>query len=394
MTTRLLYLVSHPIQYQAPLLRRLAREPDIELRVLFEKLDSAASYYDPGFARTVSWDVSLLDGYEYVALKDTDLTSALADCDVLWMHGWQSWVARRALSMARRQRVPVLMRAENWDGAMPDGAGMRGWLKRWFLQWVFSRCAGFLAVGSRNRLYYERRGIKSSRIFLMPYGIDNAFFREGAAAAQKHRQNLRRDLKIEDGQSVVLVPGKMIARKHPEHALAAWRRIVTAPADLPGGKSPALVFVGDGPLMASLREQVMPGEPVHFLGFRNQTELPALYELADVVLVPSEQEPWGLVVNEAMACGTAVIATDQVGAAFDLIGLETTAESPNAPGLVVPFGELDTFAEALKSVLRNSARMGQSAMDRVAAFDFEAQAAGLKSAVSACVLEGGPCRID
>ncbi|MEX2450263.1 MAG: glycosyltransferase family 4 protein [Rhodospirillales bacterium] len=383
MTTRLLYLVSHPIQYQAPLLRQLAREPGIELRVLFERLDSAERYYDPGFARTVSWDVSLLDGYDYASLEDTSLRDALAACDILWMHGWQSWASRRALYWAHRKNIPVLMRAENWDGAMPDGLGLRGWLKQRFLKWVFSRCAVFLAIGSRNRLYYETRGIDPSRIFPMPYGIDNAFFRQRALEAEPHEQELRRELDIQDGQPVILVPGKMIARKHPEHALAAWRRITALPAYGSGKTKPVLLYVGDGPLMASLRAQVRPEEPVHFLGFRNQTELPAFYRLADVVLVPSEQEPWGLVVNEAMACGTAVIATDQVGAAFDLIGLDATPEMPNAPGLVVPFGDPDAFAAALEAVLQNASRMGQAAVTRVAAFDFDTQIAGLASAIAA-----------
>ncbi|MDP6175791.1 MAG: hypothetical protein QGF09_16640 [Rhodospirillales bacterium] len=143
MTTKLLYLVSHPIQYQAPLLRRIAEDPEIDLRVIFESDFSKDAYHDQGFGTQIAWDVPLLKGYESSLLVAVDLASELENCDALWVHGWQSKTMRRAIPLAKKKNKPVLMRGENWDGAMPDGWGLRGWLKRLYLKRIFGNCAGF-----------------------------------------------------------------------------------------------------------------------------------------------------------------------------------------------------------------------------------------------------------
>ncbi len=383
MKTRLLYLVSHPIQYQAPLLRLISNDPEIALKVVFENVDTASTYYDPGFDRDITWDVSLLDGYDSSPLSDINLRQVLSSSDVLWMHGWQSWTARKTLYLADKINLPVLMRAENWEGAMPDGSGLKGWLKAHYLQWIFKRCRAFLAIGSLNKAYYLNRGVSGERIFSMPYGIDNDFFREHAIKAEQSSLALRDKHGLLPDQPVILVPGKLIERKHPELALHAWRHLIEQKKGEKISKQSALLFAGDGPLAATLMSEAESYEAVKFLGFCNQTELPALYNLADVVVIPSEEEPWGLVVNEAMACGTAVIASDQVGSAYDLIGQNTDEDILNVPGLMVPSGDESALANALDVVLQHSGAMGQAAIKKVAQFDFNHQIAGLKEAILA-----------
>lgn len=360
---RLLHIVSHPIQYQAPLFRRIAALPDIRLRVLFAR-DTEAGQFDSGFQRDIRWDVPLRGGYNSVFRHETDWTRELAACDAVWMHGWQgAWMAR-VLARARALGKPVLMRGENTDSAMPDGGGLRGWLKRRYLAWVFARCAAFLAIGEANREYYRRRGVPAERIFSMPYAVDNAFFRARALAARPHRAELRRALGL-DERPVVLFAGKLMPRKHPDRLLRAWAR-----ASWPD-RRPALLFVGDGALRATM-ERAAPPE-VRFLGFRNQTELPALYDLADVFVLPAEGEPWGLAVNESMACGTAVVVSDQVGCARDLVGFSC--------GAVVPAGDEESLARALVDVVGRAAAAGEAAARRIAGWDFEADVAGLRAAL-------------
>jgi len=360
--TRLLYLVSHPIQYQAPLLRRIAVEPGIDLRVVFERIDTEQGYFDPGFQTRVEWDVPLRQGYESAALAETCLSDEIGKAEVVWLHGWRSSMLLQALALARVKGRPVLMRGENQDRAMPDGTGLRGWVKRRFLRWVFARSAGFLAVGTANRDYYLGRGVRPGRVFSMPYAVDNAFFAARAQAADPAA--LRREFGLPEGRKVVLFAGKFQRRKRPDLLLAAWRR-------LPEPR-PVLLMVGDGEMRAGLEAEM--GQGVVFAGFRNQSELPAFYALADVFVLPSECEPWGLAVNEAMACGTAVVVSDQVGAAPDLVD--------EGVGAVFAAGDEAGLAAALERVLDRSDALGAAARARIAIWDFEVDVAGLKEALA------------
>jgi len=366
--TRLLYLVSHPIQYQAPLLRRIAGEPGIELRVLYGDRASAALHREPEFGVDVAWDVPLLDGYDHVALASTDLGREIAAADAVWIHGWQYPWQRRALTLAVRQDVPVLMRGENWSVAMPDPPGALGWAKRLWRRRLFQQIAGFLAIGSCNRDYYAAHGVATDRLFSMPYAVDNAFFAARAAASAAWQGELRHQLGVAPDQPVLLFVGKLTPRKSPELLAAAWAGARWS------GRPPALVFVGDG----EMREAVRRIAPQAVLaGFRNQSELPAFYGLADLLVVPSRREPWGLVVNEAMACGTAVVASDEVGAAHDLIGPET--------GAIFSAGDADALAARLTDCLPRAAALGEAARQRVAGWDFEEDVSGLKTALAAVV---------
>lgn len=362
--TRLLYLVSHPIQYQAPLLRLIAAQPDIRLRVVFERCDTEGGYFDQGFGTRIHWDVPLRDGFDSVALAETDLRREIATADVIWLHGWGSRIMLEALSAARNAGKPILMRGENWDGAMPDGSGLRGWIKRRLLDWVFKRTAAFLTIGSKNREYYLRHGIEESRLFPVPYAVDNEFFAVRADLSPPERLALRRRLGLPEDRRIILFAGKFQARKRPDLIAAAW-------SQLPEPR-PALLFVGDGEMRPAL-ENTLRGSVV-FAGFRNQTELPALYALADVFVLPSEREPWGLAINEAMACGTAVVATDQVGAAFDLV-------HPDC-GRMIPAGNAAALAHALGEVLVRPEEMGAAATRRVADWSFAANLDGLRRAIA------------
>ena len=127
-------------------MRLISKEPNIILRVIFENNPENLAYYDPGFDCKVEWDTPLTDGYNNEYLSNTNLDNEIKNADVLWLHGWGSSVFRRALRLAKRQGIPVLMRGENCDIAMPDGYGLRGWLKRRYINWILKHCSAFLAA--------------------------------------------------------------------------------------------------------------------------------------------------------------------------------------------------------------------------------------------------------
>ena len=373
-TLRLLYLVSHPIQYQAPLLRLIAGQPDIELLVLFEHFDTATTYHDSGFGHDISWDVPLTDGYDHQAIESAcHLQALLAKADALWVHGWDSPLKRKAIRYAKKIGVPVLMRGENTDAAMPDGWGPRGIAKRLYLSRIFANCSGFLCIGSDNQSYYEKRGVGAGRLFQMPYTVDNDFFKTRIEAASKDRAAFRKSLGIPENSPVILYAGKLQARKHPLTLLKAFQKL-----DAEKTGNPYLLYVGDGEQRDQLTSAVKTaGDHVQILGFKNQTELPAFYDLADIFVLASEKEPWGLSINEAMIGGCVPIVTSECGSTRDLID-ETR-------GRVVRPGDADQLADALCDLLRDRARlraMGLSAQNRLSSWGLQESVDGLRHALT------------
>ncbi len=366
MSVSLLYLVSHPIQYQAPLLRRIADEPGIDLRVLFAH-DTSSGYHDIGFGRHIRWDGDspLREGYTSRVATYASLWPEISRCDVLWIHGWQGPLFWVALLLARTMGKPVLMRGENTLCAMPDGQGMRQWIKRLYLKAIFSCCSLFLTIGSDNRAYYLAHGVPSERLIPMPYAIDNDRFSQAALTARPDRLALRRHLGLPEDRPIILFAGKLTARKRPDLLLQAWK---SAPWR---AQKPVLLFVGDGQLLSDLK--AWSDEDVYFSGFVNQSALPAYYDLADIFVLPSVREPWGLAVNEAMACGTPVIVSDQVGAANDLVD--------GATGIVVPADDALALGLAMAELLGRASEAGRAAHATIMGWGYREDVQGLHRAL-------------
>ena len=392
---RLAYLVSHPIQYQAPLLRRVAREPGLDLTVFFGSDFSARGYQDPGFGVEVAWDTPLLEGYRsriLPALRDngtvtatTPLSRAILPAlidrsgkpafDALWVHGYASANALRGIAAAHTLGIPVLLRAESWSGDRPRSA-LKLALKRAFFRYLRPQITATLPIGSRNAAYWrDSLGLNIPQ-FLMPYAVDNSFFVRKAAEAQPHLPTFRADLRLAEGRPVILFASKLQTRKHADHLLHAVRLLQTQTH-----LHPYLLLIGDGEersTLESLTHSLSLTDCVRFLGFRNQSQLPAFFALADVFVLPSRHEPWGLILNEAMAAGCPVIASSDVGAAPDLITDDVT-------GFTYPAGDIPALTLALHRTLADpetSPRLGRAATKRIATWDFEADLQGLRNALA------------
>ncbi|MCX5892544.1 MAG: glycosyltransferase family 4 protein [Deltaproteobacteria bacterium] len=392
---RLAYLVTHPIQYQAPLLRRLAREPGIDLTVFFCSDFSAKQFLDPTFGRVIEWDVPLLEGYRYEilpALGDRDRVSFFRPLSyglakrlreggfqVLWIHGYNRWFHWLAMWSAKRLGLKVLIRDEATLISAPRSYGKR-LLKQGFFAGLGRLADGFLAIGSLNKAYYRHYGLAEERIFAVPYAVDNAFFQAGAERAAGRREELRRELGLEAGRPVILFVSKIEPRKRPADLLAAYIKLLQSGAV---AGPPYLLFVGDGEQRGPLEEVVrqMQLDPVRFLGFKNQSELPAYYDLCEVLVLPSVFEPWGLVVNEVMNAGRAVIVSDQVGCGPDLV---RNGEN----GYIFPAGDRAALAELLRKVLAEPAvwrAMGARSREIISQWSFAEDLSGLRQALSAVV---------
>jgi glycosyltransferase involved in cell wall biosynthesis len=325
---RISYFLTHPIQYQSPLIRHLSAG-GLNLEVVYATDITAHGYQDAGFGTQVVWDIPLLEGYPHRVLHPGSplpqglggygayLRSAGAALDegrtdAVWIHGWGNAYPLAALRAAKKRKLPVLMRGETYLDCLRGGR-LRRAAHALVLSRLFRGVSRFLAIGNANRKYYRWHGVPDERIHTVPYAVDNVFFQERCQEAAPQREKLRAELGIEPGRPLVLFCAKLIAVKDATTLIRAIGKARET--------APVLLLAGDGAMrqyLEKLAADVAPG-CVRFLGFRNQTQLPALYDLCDVFVLPSVFEPWGLVVNEVMNAAKPVIVSDKVGSGHDLV---------------------------------------------------------------------------
>jgi glycosyltransferase involved in cell wall biosynthesis len=350
MTLRLGILVSHPIQYHAPLFRELTRY--VDLKVYFAHRQTARGQAGAGFNVAFEWDVDLLGGYSHRFLRNRarhPSTDHFAGCDTpeigeeirqghfdaFLVMGWYLKSYWQAVRTCRSLRVPVMVRGDSQLGTA------RNWLKRILKEPIypcvlrqFDAC---LYVGEKNREYLERYGVPVERLFFSPNCIDNSTF--GSQARAIDRLTSRGKMGIKPKQCAVLFVGKLLDVKRPRDLIEALHILRGDGVDAIG------VFAGDGPLRGALERQGLERQvPLAFLGFCNQTALPEVYAVADVLVLPSGSESWGLVVNEALACGTPVVVSSAVGCAPDLA-------IPGRTGTVFEVGNVRSLVAAIKRVI-------------------------------------------
>ena len=393
---RLAYLVSHPIQYQAPLLRRIAQEPDIDLTVFFGSDFSVRGYKDEGFGVGVKWDVPLLEGYQYEflpVLRDkatVSITSPInhgiasrlrgaqgrSEFDVLWVHGYSTVNALHGMIAAKSLGIPVLLRAESWLGDRARGKAQLT-AKLLFFAGLKHLIDAVLTIGTLNTEYWRYYLGTDFPLFFMPYCVDNNYFQQRSVEARPGRAQLQTDLALDPARPVILFASKLQARKRCADLVEAYLNLIAAPSTQ---LHPYLVIVGDGEERAVLEAQAAASgcDGIRFCGFRNQSELPRFFDLASVFVLPSRSEPWGLIVNEGMNAGRAVIVSDEVGCQPDLV-------TDGAEGCVFPAGDVAALTEALRRVLATPdtpTEMGERALARIQAWSFEEDVRGLRQAIA------------
>jgi glycosyltransferase involved in cell wall biosynthesis len=364
---RLGVLDFHPIQYHAPLYRLLAQRGHVGLDVLFLRAHGQQPYVDPGFGVPVAWNVDLLSGYDSATLpRDSGGAGRLlALCrwirthDVVVIHGHSDpWMLAGAAACAVL-RTPYLLRGD--AGPASQSAGLRRAARGLVARAVVSRSAGGLAVGARNAAFYRK--YRAPSVTFAPHSVDNRRFAQDPP--ERGRDLLIRLGLPPAGRPVIMYCGKLQPYKRPLDVVAAAGR---------QGREVTVLMVGDGPLAGRARTGLPAGRGV-VTGFVNQAELPSYYHAADILVLPSESEPWGLVVNEAMAAGALPVVSDGVGAAPDLVaGL----------GEVYPRGDVAALAAALDRALDRVAEpdLAKRMRERVDRYGIEATAAGFERAAA------------
>ena len=388
---RVALFATHPIQYHVPWFQALAARQDLELKVYFGQVPDA-SQQGVGFGVDFHWDIPLREGYVSEVLENIARPPSLGTFDgsdtphvtrhlrewrpdLAILTGWQSKMLVQAWWACVRLGIPRIVRGES--NAMPHRAPWKRMLHRIWLR-GFDR---FLAIGKANREFYLRAGIAESRIHPCPYFIDNQRFAAAARSMRERRTELRAKWSIPEPATCFLFCGKLIPKKHPIDLLQALQQTVAA------GASAHVLVVGDGVLMPEARALAARERlPVTFAGFLNQTEIVGAYVAGDCLVLPSDTgETWGLVVNEAMACGLPAIVSDQVGCGPDLV-------SDGVTGATFPMGDVDALARRLIELAADRSRlcaMGTKACERVSAnYSVERATEGTVAAIDAAMARG------
>jgi glycosyltransferase involved in cell wall biosynthesis len=366
---RVLAVAAHPVQYMAPIFRRLAAVDSIELHVVYISLRGAEAAPDKDFATTVQWDVPLLDGYAWSHLPSGTSSEHLSRVGhptlyrfiregefdaVLCFTGYICAAFWIALMAAKMSGAAFLFGTDSASLTPRDGRPWKAAIKKLLWPYLFGLADQVIVPSTNSKELMISLGIPEARVTLTPYSVDNDWWMQ--QSSQVDRGAVRKSWGASAEDLVILFCAKLQPWKRPRDLLRSFAKAKLSNA--------LLIIAGDGPLRSRLVSEAAKlgiSSRVRFLGFLNQSQLPAVYTGSDVMVLPSRYEPFAVVVNEAMCCGCPVIASDRVGAARDLV-------APVKPGFIYRCGNLEALAAILRECNAGRAelkRLRQAVVERM-----------------------------
>jgi glycosyltransferase involved in cell wall biosynthesis len=386
---RVAFINTHPIQYFTPLYAYLNRCHDFAITGLYLSDFSVRGTRDRAFGRRVKWDIDLLDGYDarfvpgaFARNEFSGFFSSFAPglwqmirgggFDSLVVHGHTPAAMVVGIMAAKTAGIPVFMHCETH--LRLKRPRIKEALRSPILRVFYSKLDGFLAIGSANTEFYRAMGVPDHRIFLMPYAVDNLRFSNESKLTSEGRSTARAALGVSDNRPIVLFAAKFQQRKCPADLLKAAAILNQR------GLQFHLAMVGSGTLEDDLcrRAAELGIHNICFPGFINQSLLPRVYAACDIFVLPSNDEPWGLAVNEAMCAGLPIVACSEIGCVRDLV-------QDGVNGRLFTAGDVSGLSEVLFQLivgdnLRN--RMGLASRNIIAGWSYAECATGLRAALA------------
>jgi glycosyltransferase involved in cell wall biosynthesis len=370
---RLAIVTTHPIQYYAPVFQLMAEK--IALKVFYTGGNKGFNDYDRKFGKQVCWDIPLLEGYEYEFLDNISLfpgshhffgvvnSNAVTrikkfEPSAILIYGW-ACLSHINLLRSFHGKIQILFRGDS--KLVDDLPFFRSLVKSILLKWIYKHVDIALYVGTENRAYFKRFGLKESQLVFAPHAIDNLRFQEDNRIESNE---LRSTLGIHPVDIVVLFAGKVNDLKNPRILLEAFCQINHPNAHL--------VIVGSGDSLLDLKnlKASEAAMKIHFLPFQNQQQMPSVYQACDLFCIPTKYpgETWGLAVNEAMAAGKAILCSTQVGSAIDLVCEKN--------GQVFKSEDLPDLKQKLSHLLKDKSRLtelGENSRKKISTWSIENQ---------------------
>jgi glycosyltransferase involved in cell wall biosynthesis len=375
MSRRVVIITEIIAPYRIPVFNALAQHDGIDLHVIFLAENDPTQRQWLVYKDEIRFPYQVLPSWRQRAgghsfLLNWGAKSALrrAAPDFIVCGGYNYVASWQSMSWARRNRVPFILWAESTTRDSRSGHALIEFMKMRFLR----RCDAFVVPGKSSAEYLRNYGVADEMILTAPNAVDTRFFAQRAEMirrdAARHRQALGLPARF------FLFTGRLVPEKGTFDLLDAYQAL--AP-DI--RKEMGLVFVGDGAARSTLQQRAAAINcgSIHFAGFAQRERLPAYYALAEVLVFPTHTDTWGLVVNEAMACGLPVISSAVAGCVADLV-------ESGWNGRVVPAGDVGRLASAMDELARDAelrSLMGQRSRERIRQYSPEAWAAGMANAV-------------
>jgi glycosyltransferase involved in cell wall biosynthesis len=385
---RLAIITTHPIQYNAPLFKLLTERGNIHLKVFYTWSQSKDGLlFDPGFGISRQWDIPVLEGYEYEfidnqskdpgshhfwGIRNDELIKKIKSFspDAILVYGWAFYSHLKTIcSFGKKTRV--LFRG---DSTLLDNDKVL-WIKRGikkiFLSIIFSRIDKALYVGRANKAYFEYYGLKERKLLFAPHAIDNDRFSFNSETYEQAAKEWRKKLGIPDENVVFLYAGKLESKKAPDLLIKAFLSL--------GEENIDMVICGNGELEDNLKQLASGYSNIHFMPFQNQQQMPVVYRIGDVFVLPSRGpgETWGLAVNEAMACGRPVIVSNRCGCAQDLV-------EHNVSGYIFEADSLLSLIHCMKNILESDSmlQMRETNSIKIKEFSYDAVCNSIEKTIS------------
>ena len=371
---KLAIIITHPIQYYIPVFQALAKH--ISIKVFYTAGSAGKNKYDNGFGQHINWDIPLLQGYDYEFISNyawspgshhffgiLNLNAARQirnfNPSSVLIYGWAYFSHLYLLSTLKKD-LQVLFRGDS--KLIQGNSAIKAWVKSLLLKRIYRHVNTALYVGSANRAYFSAYGLPDCRLAFVPHAIDNSRFAEDRSSDVL---SLHQELGIQPEEIVILFTGKLLNIKNPALLIHAFCNM--------GISNTHLLIVGSGKLEQELRQlacRQSNSNRIHFLPFQNQSRMPVIYQACDLFCIPSKTpgETWGLAVNEAMAAGKAILASDEVASAADLVCTEN--------GLIFKSDNLIDLTHKLTRLLASKSelsRLGANSKRKIAHWSIEKQ---------------------
>jgi len=354
MSRRLVILTEIISPYRIPLFNALATSTELELHVIFlAETDPILRRWNVykeeirfSFQVLPSWRKRI--GSNHILLnRGMGRALEYVQPDVILCGGYNYAAAWQALFWARKNRVPFLLWSESHARDMRGNRPYIEFLKKGFLR----LCSGFVVPGKAANDYLRGFGIEQARIFTAVNAVDNSFFSHAAKSARENEIQVRAEVGLPE--RYFLFTGRLVREKGIFELLSAYAKL----ADVLRRKI-GVVFVGDGPCRNEIEHEAASISTglVRFVGFAQREQLPNYYALAEVLILPTYTDPWGLVINEGMACGLPIIVSDVAGCAVDLV-----TEDWN--GKIVPARDAAALAAAMRVMAEDPERRALMALN-------------------------------
>jgi len=388
--------ISHPVQYQVPIFKKIAAHPDINLTVFFFWDYGVKETYDPKFGQGVKWDIPLLEGYKHEFLKNISPKETSAHFfgeinpglfskifkgkyDALIIFGWQTMSHWLAIFTAILTRTPFFLRGENSLSKEFKKNIFKRCIKQIIMRSLFKFASGLFFIHEENKRFYMHYGVPESKLYPVHYAIDNEKFILEAEKLIPLKNKLKLKLGINKEQKVILFSGKLVSGKRPFDLISAYEKLLEKAKENKTPK-PALVFIGNGPIKGELEKYAKENklDQIYFAGFKNQNEISESYAIGDVLVLPSEGETWGLVVNEAMCFKLPIIVSEAVDCGSNLV-----VHGKN--GYVFPVSDIESLSKYINEILSNkktSDEFGKESLNLISKWSFNQNVEDVVNAIN------------